>query len=457
MFNNLSGEHIFNFKSLQVTTQNIPDMTINISPGGFWSFTDLGKIYISYPGDRIIVINKLPRANYYKWVVVCLDNKGSLILLDGEESIDNPLLPMIANNRLPLAAIYMHHDMIAITLQDIYDIRPFFKSTTDDNVTIQKILCYTNEEFRADRKKLNFIDNEEITFDIESNNILNSNDITVNLIGSESAHFVMAPSDTVTIEKNYGMTSSTGIDTGTFSREDHTHGSPTNQVPSHNLAFDHSLLHSPINDPTHNEKLALNAEVTPNSNNKYITNSDFRLETNIILLNNPSHNLIAFKIITNQLTYASNDNSNNQYLILGMNIDSITSSDPIARVQLQGYVRNVNWNWNINKPIYLGLGGNMTQTKPTSGFIKIIAIPISNNEIILRFNKPAEVILPPPETTTTTTALPEIINIQFTGDTLNPTIQVEFNMSMDPNTISNETLLFNFINSQTTTTTTTLL
>jgi lysophospholipase L1-like esterase len=59
-------------------------------------------------------------------------------------------------------------------------------------------------------------------------------------------------------------------------------------------------------------------------------------------------------------------------------------------------------------------------------------------------------------TTTTTTVLPEIVDIHFSGDTLNPTIQVEFNMPMDPDTINNDTLLFNFINSHEPTTTTTV-
>jgi hypothetical protein len=427
-------------------------MTINISPGGFWSFTNLGKIYVSYPGDDIIVINKLPLANNYKWVIVCLDNTGSVILLDGEES-NNPEPPMIANNRLPLAAIYTHHDMTSITAQDIYDVRPFFKSTTEDNVTIQKILCYVNEELRADRKRLNFIDNENVTFDIEKNEVLNSSDITINLIGSEGGQIAMVPSNSVTIEKAYGMSSDAGTDNGTFSREDHTHGSPTNQLPSHNSAFNHLLIHSPINDPTHNEKLALNSEVTPSGSNKYVTNSDFRLETNIIFLTNPSHNLLAFKIVNNNLEYASCDDLRDEYLILGMNLDTIINSDPSSRVQLQGYVRNPEWNWDINSPIYLDLYGDMTQIVPTVGFIKVIAIPISNTEVLLRFNKPAIVIPPPPEPTTTTTMVPEIIDIQFIGDTLNPTIHVEFNMPMDPVTINNETLLFNFINSQTTTTT----
>lgn len=84
------------------------------------------------------------------------------------------------------------------------------------------------------------------------------------------------PADTVTAETSFGASSNAGAAT-TYSRGDHTHGTPVNPVTGHEATYNHSLLHSNTNDPSADQKAALaGTSGAPSATNKYVTNDDAR-------------------------------------------------------------------------------------------------------------------------------------------------------------------------------------
>lgn len=78
------------------------------------------------------------------------------------------------------------------------------------------------------------------------------------------------PSDTVTGETSFGQSSNAGALT-TYSRGDHTHGTPANPVPGHESTYNH------LNLPSTDQKNALQGtDGTPSDSNRYVTNLDPR-------------------------------------------------------------------------------------------------------------------------------------------------------------------------------------
>lgn len=75
---------------------------------------------------------------------------------------------------------------------------------------------------------------------------------------------------TVTSETSFGQAANAGSVT-TYSKGDHTHGTPTNPVTAHEITYNHANL------PTADQKAALaGTSGTPSSINKYVTNDDIR-------------------------------------------------------------------------------------------------------------------------------------------------------------------------------------
>ena len=46
------------------------------------------------------------------------------------------------------------------------------------------------------------------------------------------------------------------------------------------------------------------------------------------------------------------------------------------------------WDWNMTKPIWLGAHGALTQTPPTSGYLRVVAAPISPTSILFEAQPP---------------------------------------------------------------------
>jgi len=93
------------------------------------------------------------------------------------------------------------------------------------------------------------------------------------------------------------------------------------------------------------------------------------------------------KCIDNKIYKIGNNENIDCNKIYGMSLESGEDGDYIKVLHF-GVVENDNWNLNINKPIMLGMNGDITQEMPTSGFWVNLGNVISNKKIIFNMSSP---------------------------------------------------------------------
>jgi hypothetical protein len=89
-----------------------------------------------------------------------------------------------------------------------------------------------------------------------------------------------------------------------------------------------------------------------------------------------------------QLEVAKASNLNHSNSFLGLNLFSVPLN-LTATIRNYGIVENDDWDWELNKPIFLGLNGDLTQI-PDNGiaFLLQIAKPITNKSIFILQDNP---------------------------------------------------------------------
>lgn len=89
-----------------------------------------------------------------------------------------------------------------------------------------------------------------------------------------------------------------------------------------------------------------------------------------------------------QLEVAKAGNLTHSDSFLGLNLVS-TPINLTATVRTHGLVTNENWNWELNKPIFLGVNGDLTQEIDNGiVFLLHIAKPITDKSIFILQNNP---------------------------------------------------------------------
>lgn len=75
------------------------------------------------------------------------------------------------------------------------------------------------------------------------------------------------------------------------------------------------------------------------------------------------------------------------YRILGVTQTSgLAGDDVIVATFMELY--DASWNWDLQKPIYLGANGTLTQTAPTTGMLVIVGFPNTVTGIIIDTQEP---------------------------------------------------------------------
>jgi hypothetical protein len=102
-----------------------------------------------------------------------------------------------------------------------------------------------------------------------------------------------------------------------------------------------------------------------------------------------TQSLSALRIIDlTNLTYASSDNLSQAFVSLGF-VNQAVSIGGTFKTITQGLVSDSSWNWQLDKPIFLGINGFLTQTYPNNSlFCKIVASVISTQKIFINFGEP---------------------------------------------------------------------
>lgn len=89
-------------------------------------------------------------------------------------------------------------------------------------------------------------------------------------------------------------------------------------------------------------------------------------------------------VIDNNLAYYA-DSSNLSHINKPLGISSNASAEgEEINIVFFGEMEESSWNWDINKPIWIGLNGLLTQIVPVSGFSCIIAKPITATKIFVK-------------------------------------------------------------------------
>jgi hypothetical protein len=73
--------------------------------------------------------------------------------------------------------------------------------------------------------------------------------------------------------------------------------------------------------------------------------------------------------------------------VVGISITGVTAGSEVV-VQFSGELTYNGWNWQPGKPIFLGVGGLLTQTPPTSGFNQLIGTPVSTTSMFINLQSP---------------------------------------------------------------------
>ncbi len=107
------------FMMFQPSAADVPNMTIRIRSGTFWVN---GQILVEYAGGMSPTITA-PKSGA-KWVVVVINKLGTALIVDGVARANNPEVPELTKNLLPVAMVYVKASTKAISNDMIYDVRP---------------------------------------------------------------------------------------------------------------------------------------------------------------------------------------------------------------------------------------------------------------------------------------------------------------------------------------------
>lgn len=108
--------------NLRVRAQAIPNKTVRVSEGLFWlNETQV----IEFQGGNSAMIS-FPTVDA-RWVIVTLGRNGNINLVHGAQSPD-PQIPLIPQERLALAGVFIRVADSVITEDMVFDLRPYLRA-----------------------------------------------------------------------------------------------------------------------------------------------------------------------------------------------------------------------------------------------------------------------------------------------------------------------------------------
>jgi hypothetical protein len=99
------------------------------------------------------------------------------------------------------------------------------------------------------------------------------------------------------------------------------------------------------------------------------------------------HRVVKRDYTTGELFYADKDNSGDANSILGLTLQAANIGDQ-CRVRIVGELIEPSWSFVNKRPVFLGNNGQLTQTKPTTGFIVRIGIPQGLTRLLVNIEEP---------------------------------------------------------------------
>jgi hypothetical protein len=88
-----------------------------------------------------------------------------------------------------------------------------------------------------------------------------------------------------------------------------------------------------------------------------------------------------------EAVYASNVVPEHLHKVLGLTTGAVLLGAE-ATVQTGGEMTEPTWAWTLDAPIFLGANGLLTQTTPASGFMLVVAFPVTATKIFIKLREP---------------------------------------------------------------------
>ena len=89
----------------------------------------------------------------------------------------------------------------------------------------------------------------------------------------------------------------------------------------------------------------------------------------------------------NKIYYADQSNLTHFNRVLGITTGAAVQDDP-ASVRVGGIMAEPSWTWDLDKFIYLGINGLLTQTPPGTGFLLEMGWPINPTSMMVDIKLP---------------------------------------------------------------------
>lgn len=85
--------------------------------------------------------------------------------------------------------------------------------------------------------------------------------------------------------------------------------------------------------------------------------------------------------------YADHTDSSTAHTLVGISYNAAADGDTVSIVT-GGPVIEPTWSWTPQQPLYVGTGGNLTQTAPTSGYIRRIGFAQTSTTVFVQIFQP---------------------------------------------------------------------
>lgn len=96
-----------------------------------------------------------------------------------------------------------------------------------------------------------------------------------------------------------------------------------------------------------------------------------------------ANSLSALRVVVlanNQLTYADSSLPEHAFKVVGL-LPAAVVAGATVQVLTDGSISDSSWNWNPERPIFLGANGQLTQTAPETGFLLQVATAATSTQI----------------------------------------------------------------------------
>ena len=88
---------------------------------------------------------------------------------------------------------------------------------------------------------------------------------------------------------------------------------------------------------------------------------------------------------SDQIIYADKNIAGHAAKVLGITTGAVELGARV-KIQTNGMMQEPSWSWTLDAAIYLGNNGLLTQVAPTTGFICVVAFPITATSIFIKIN-----------------------------------------------------------------------